>query len=276
LQCQVWYCYITLSFSLCLKAAEQWVALFRQSPTFIEEEPEVFLRGFHYILTCAYNLGESSLYRRYLNELEAFRDENYAHFNENTKITSFIYVHYGRLNMHFLLESYKEGLEAIPATLRRLQKYKEKLDVHRTMVFYFKIAWMNLMAGNPQTAIKYINQILQMKMGSLREDIQGYSHLMFIMAHFDAGNEDILEYLVHGASQYFDKVNAKSRMQEVTIHFFHQWGRLPIQERKASFKQFYSELEVLEKDIFEMNSLLYLDIKAWVAQKITHKENRNA
>ncbi len=268
LQSRVWYFYIILDFRKCLHVAEKWVGIFRDSPSRIEEDPDLYMRGFHYVLTCAYNLREIALFERYLAQLEAFRDENYAHFTENSKIISFQYVHYGRLNRFFLLGQYAKGITAIPATLRRLQKYKSQLDVHRVMVFYFKIAWMYLMSGDADTAIRYLNFILQMKIGSLREDIQGYSQLMFIMAHFDAGNEEILDYLIQGAKLYFDKVNTQSRLQRATLRFFQQWGKVGISERKSCLLHFYDELLELEQDDFEMRSLLYLDIKSWLSAKI--------
>lgn len=268
LQSRVWYYYIVLDFRKCLETSEMWVAILRDTPSLIEEDPDLYMRGFHYVLTCAYNLREIALFERYLAELEAFRDENYAHFTENSKIISFQYVHYGRLNRFFLLEQYAEGITAIPATLRRLQKYKAQLDVHRVMVFYFKIAWMYLMSGEPETAIRYLNLILQMKIGSLREDIQGYSQLMFIMAHYDAGNEEILDYLIQGAKLFFDKVNTRSQLQQATLRFFQQWGKVGINQRKKTMLQFYHELLELEQDVFEMRSLLYLDIKSWLTKKI--------
>ncbi len=268
LQCQVWFYYITLDFAPCLKSAQQWVSVFKKSPSLIEQDADLYMRGYHYVLTCAYNLNETALYEKYLAELESFRDENYSYFNENTRIISFLYVHYGRFNLYFLRGKYQEGLAGIPATLRRIQKYKGKLDVHRMMVLYFKMAWMHLMSGQPDPAIHYLNTILQLNMGSLREDIQGYSHLMFIMAHFDAGNEEILDYLVQGARQYFDKSKSSGRLQQMTITFFQQWGKLTPAKRKSAMQQFYQSLFELETDIFEMRSMLYLDIQSWLSQKI--------
>ncbi len=268
LQCLVWYHYITLDFAPCLKSAQQWISIFQATPSLIEQDADLYMRGYHYVLTCAYNLKETALYEKYLAELESFRDEHYSHFNENTRIISFLYVHYGRFNLYFLQGKYKEGLSAIPATLRRIQKYKGKLDVHRMMVLYFKMAWMHLMSGQPDPAIQYLNTILNLNMGSLREDIQGYSHLMFIMAHFDAGNEEILDYLVHGARQYFEKSKSSGKLQQLTIAFFQQWGKTPLSNRKMALQQFYQNLTELVTDIFEMRSMLYLDIQSWLSLKI--------
>ncbi|MFZ1749521.1 MAG: hypothetical protein WAU01_04995 [Saprospiraceae bacterium] len=267
-QSLVWYYYIILDFENCLINAEHWVKLFQESPELIQEDPDLYMRGYHYILTCAYNLRLKDKYDQYLDELEAFRDKSYGQFNNNSQIISFLYVHYGRLNKYFLHEKYQEGLTIIPRTLRRIQRYKTKLDAHRILVFYFKIAWMHLMAGDHSMAIKYLNNIFQMEVGSLREDIQGYSQLMFLMAHYDAGNDDIMDYLIKGVRQFFNKMQEKNKLQVATIKFFSKIVKLPDSERKLLMKKYAEELSIMEQDIFEKRSMLYLNIKSWLDKKM--------
>lgn len=266
-QSLVWYHYICLDFENCLVNAEKWVELFDCNPDLIEDDPDLYMRGYHYLLTCTYNLKLTDKYDKYLDELEKYRKDHYATFNSNSQIISFLYVHYGRLNYHFLHEKYKEGLQVIPATLKRIHKYKLKLDAHRILVFYFKIAWMHLMAGDHATSLKYLNLIFQMEVGTLREDIQGYSQLMFLMAHYDAGNDQIMEYLIKGAKQFFNKMEEKNKLQNITLKFFQKIANAAVTDRKKLLMTFDAELAMLESDIFERRSVLYLDIRAWLAKK---------
>jgi hypothetical protein len=267
-QSLVWYYYICLDFQNCMVNAEKWVELFNATPHLIDDDPDLYMRGYHYLLTCSFNLGYKEKYDKYLAELENFRNENYSHFDNNSQIISFLYVHYGRLNHHFLHQTYHEGLQVIPSTLKRIQRYKLKLDAHRILVFYFKIAWMHLMAGDHSTAIKYLNMIFQMEVGSLREDIQGYSQLMFLMAHYDAGNYEIMDYLIKGAKLFFAKVQEKNKLQGATIKFFQKVVKIPIAERKKLTQEFYDNLKTIESDIFERRSVLYLNIRLWLANKL--------
>ena len=269
-QSLVWYYYIILDFEKCLSNAQKWVELCSQTEAIAEGDPDLLMRGYHYVLTCAYNLRQTEVFDHYLKALEAYREAHYNRFNTNSQIISFLYVHYGRLNRHFLHETYQEGLQVIPSTLRRLQKYKTKLDAHRVMVFYFKIAWMHLMAGDPGAAIRYLNNILQMEVGSLREDIQGYSRLMFLMAHYDAGNEEIMEYLVKGAKQFFSRMQEKNRLQTSTLAFFRKMAKVNGKKRRAHFQSFLEEIHGMENDIFEKRSLLYLDIGAWLRARMLY------
>lgn len=268
-QSYVWYYYILLDFERCLYYAEQWLKLFKTSPEMIGQDPDLYMRAFHYILTCTFNLLQKDKFSAYLLELEDFRTQNYSKFTTNSKIISFLYVHHGRLNLHFLNRSFREGVAILPKTLRRLSTYKSKLDAHRVMVFYFKIGWMYLMSGMPDKTVDYCNQIFQMEMGTLREDIQTYTKLMFLMAHYDLGNESIMNYLIQSAKTQFEKSNEKNKLQKETLLFFSRLVATPAYERKAIFNEFSGTLKQLQKEKYEKRAFHYLDIWLWVEGKRT-------
>lgn len=267
-QSLVWYYYILLDFENCFVYAEKWIKAFKQHPEMIEEDPDLFMRGYHYLLTCCFTLGEEKKYLSSLDELEKFRKNNYKKFSTNSQIISFLYVHHGRLNKYFLLKKYKEGLVEIPKTLRRLARYKTKLDPHRIMVFYFKIAWMYLMSKDASKAIDYLNEIQKMEVGALREDIQIYTRIMFMMAHYDMGNYEIMEYLANNTKIIATKLHDTNKLQHQTIAFFSKLVRIPVADRRGEFKKFQQDLQVLKYDNYEKRAFVYLDLEQWILTKI--------
>ncbi len=267
----VWYYYILIDFVNCYSYALKWVNLLKSSPEIVERDPNLLMRGYHYLLTSAYNIMDVENYIRYLNELEQFRKSEYKKFNTNTQITSFLYVHNGRLNKYFLTGQFDQGLESVPKTLRRINRYGDKLDAHRIMVLYYKIAWMYFGAGKPSQAIKYLNRIMTMEMGILREDIQCYTRLMHLMAHYDLENYDILDYLIKNADSFFKKIESLNQLQIMTLVFFKNINKLPLNERQNSFAEFERELVKLYHDKYEGKAFFYLDILSWVRAKVSHQ-----
>lgn len=267
-QSLVWYYYIIHDFQNCLVYAENWVSHFKKHPEMIQHDPDLFMRGYHYLLTSAFYLNEVERFVSILSDLEVFRKSNYKKFSPNSQIISFLYVHHGRLNKYFLLKRYDEGLKACANTLKRMSKYNSKLDLHRIMVFYFKIAWMNLMAKKPSIAIDYLNEIQKMELGALREDIQIYTRLMLLMAHYDMGNFDIMEYLTNNAKQLSIKFQDVNQVQLATINFFNRVVKIPLGDRKMEFKKFNEEVEMLKSNLYERRAFIYLDISEWLKYKI--------
>lgn len=271
-QCYVWYYYILLDFQKCYEYSIKWVDIFYKNDDLKLLDKDLFMRGYHYILTASFNLKDIDKLKSHLAELEHFRKSNYAKFNENSKIFSFLYVHWARLNVHFLEGTFKEGLSLIPRTLRRIKLYKERIAPHRLMVFYYKIAWMYLGNNQPGKAINYISRIINDDIEDFREDIQSYSRFVFLMAHYDLDNMELLPYLVRTVDAHFKKTKIQNKLQLRSLQFFKKIQNVGISDRLEVLQDFKTDLEVIYKDPYELRSFLYLDILSWVTAKINRQD----
>ena len=270
-QSNVWYYYILNDFENCYEYALKWVEVFREYDELQTRDINLYLRGYHYLLTCSYNLKKQNTYARYHQELENFRKINYHRFNRNTKVLSFLYTHSGRLNLHFLNGTFNEGVLGIRKTLLRLERNKDVLDEHKILIFYYKIAWMYLGNNQPDKAVKYLNFIIDMTQISLRSDIQAYSRLMFLMVHNDLGNFNLLPSLVRNYHAYFTKKKLDNKVQLSLLKFFKITGNTPIFERKALMKTYLEKLQKLETNKYEKRAFLYLDCISWLKAKIERR-----
>ncbi len=267
-QCYVWYYYILLDFEQCFEHAVKWTEVFHLKPELKLLDKDLFMRGYHYMLTAAFNQRDIAKLTKHLTELEKFRKSNYSKFNENSKIFSFLYVHWARLNVHFLKGSYKDGIKEIPKTLRRINLYKDRVAPHRLMVFYYKIAWMYLCNAQPGKAVTYISKIINDDIEDFREDIQTYSRFVFLMAHYDLDNMELLSYLVRTVDAYFKKTKVQNKLQSRSLQFFKKIQNVGISDRHKTLMDFKGDLEDIYKDPYELRSFLYLDILSWVTAKI--------
>ncbi len=270
-QSYVWYFYIQNEFEACSTYAQKWIDLFKADEHMPTRDINLFFRGYHYLLTSLYNLKKLPLLKIKLAELDTFRKSHYKKFNPNTQIIAFLYVHTGRLNKHFLEGTYQQGLKTIISTVARIKRYGNKLDPHKILVLYYKIAWMFIAAGKPQRAARYLNEIIYMQSHSLREDIQSYSRLLHLMMHYDCEDFYLLPRLVKEYDRYFEKVKERNAVQIRILALFKALADAPILERKAIFNEYYHELLKLKEDRFEQRAFLYLAILPWLQAKIERK-----
>jgi len=175
------------------------------------------------------------------------------------------------LNLHFLNGTFVEGVKSIKTTLARLERYKNSMDTHKVMIFYFKIAWMYL--GNQQSdkAIVYLNYILDMTSASLRSDIQAYARLMLLMVHFELENYKLLPSLIRNYSVFFTKKNLDNKVQTCFLQFFKEIIKAPILERKQVMTKYLKKLQTLENNQYEQRAFLYLDCVSWLKAKIERR-----
>ncbi len=267
-QCQVWYYFILLDFNQCLEHATKWKELFEAKLFLIDRDPDSYMHAMHYVLTCSYNLKQYSVFLKTLRDLEKYREINYNRFNENSKILSFVYVHTSRFHMYFLEGRFKEGMEIVPKTLKRLEKYSEKLDEHRVLVFYFKIAWMYIGVGDHRSASTFLDKIIDLKSIALREDLQGYARLLNLVAHYEMGNKGLLSYLVRSSNYFLKKMHDLNKVQKAILHFFNRLMNADSAKEKELFHAFLPELQALSRDHYEQQAFIYFDIISWVKSKV--------
>lgn len=267
-QCFVWYFYVIGDYKSCLKYAEKWVDIFNQSEDLQRRDYNLYLRGYHYVLTSAYNIGDFETHQKYLRDLEKYRKDNYSKFNKNNKIFSFLYAHTGRLNNSFLSKDFKKGLDNIPRTLRRLKQYRNHLDQHKIMVMHYKIAWTYIGANLPNKALSYLEGIISLKRKSLREDIQSYARIMHLMALYDMEDFAGILKVLRKYKYYFEQVKEINKLQQAALKYFYSISTSPILNRDKIHKSFHNELLKIKKNEFEKRAYLYLDIIDWMERKI--------
>jgi len=263
-QSYVWYYYLLNDFDNCYIYALKWVELFKQEDELIARDINLFFRGYHYLLLCLYNLNKGEQHAEYQADLENFRKTKYPKFNENTKIISFLYVHLGRLNQHFLDKTFAEGVKGSKRTLKRLERYTDKVDKHKIMIFYYKIAWMHL--GNKQAdkCIDYLQMIIDLTNHSLKNDIQVYTRLMFLMAHYELENFDLLPSIIKNYQRFFKKVEFNNQVIANILNFFKEVLRKPVSERREVIQKYLLVLKSLESNKYEKRAFLYLDCIGWL------------
>lgn len=267
-QAYVWYYYIQLDFGSCFIWATKWVQLFSEQPEMIKKDVDLFMRGYHYILSSSFHLKDVENLEKYLTEFKNYREKNYKKLNTNSQIISFLYVHTGRLNQAILRRDFEKGLQLIPSTRRRIKRYRTKLDDHKILVFYFKFAWIFFGAGNIDRAIHYLNKIINKDLKNLRLDIQIYARLMFLMCHYELRNYDTLIYLLRSFQPFFYKAKKDTPLQLLTLQLFKKLAKKPESEHKGIMKNYIEVIEDLQEDASQRIAFSYLDVLYWLKNRV--------
>ena len=270
-QSYVSYYYILNDFEGCSTYAQKWVQLFNDTPELKVRDIDLLFRGYHYWLTSLFFLLNIAQHKAVLLDVEEFRNAEYKTFNKNTRVESFLRVHAARLNQHFLDGTYTEGLENVKTTLRRIQRHRDVLDEHKVMVLYFKIAWMFFGAGDYGDTVKYLQYIINMTTVSLRDDIQTYSRILHLMAHYNLRNFDLIPFLNNQYLRFFEKIEEKNQFQNLCFNMFRTLNKQPVAEHSTVFTEYRDYFKKLEEDEFEKRAFLYLEIIPWIDTKLSNR-----
>jgi hypothetical protein len=266
-QAQVWYHTILQDFRACYRYAQKWVDLFEQAPDMMEQQPMLYIKGLHNLLAALYNLLYYSKFVRVLAKLEAFA-ATLSRPTPNTDVLLFQYIYTHKINAAFLEGRFTESLQLMPELLEKLVLLQPQLDLHRRLIFYYKIASLYFGSGNYRKAIEYLNKIIQYRDVTLREDIQCFARILNLIAHYEAGRDEMLEYQIRSVYRFLGKMNEQQQMQVEIFRFLRTAGHLTPQQLKEAFVALKNRLLAISENPYERRPFLYLDIISWLESKI--------
>lgn len=269
-QAYCWYYFILYDFSRYYRHAEKWVRLFEEHPEEKKEDPFLYLKAVHNLLNALFIIGNDKKMDEELKYLEDFYNETES-WNENLRIQGFVYLYTAKINKHFLEGTFTKGLELIPEIENELKKYQAYLDTHRIMVFYYKIASLYFGSGDNENAIRYLNKIINLKVGHLRTDIQCFARILHLIAHYELGNTDILEYLIKSVYRFLSKMEDTDAVQDEIFRFLRKSLSSRQQDLTKQFIELRDRLEKVSEDKYARRSYQYLDIISWLESKIERK-----
>jgi hypothetical protein len=267
-QSYCWFAFIRQDFLMYYRYTQRWVDLFTAEPFMIEVETSHYIKGMHNLMGAHFDLRNYNKLVATLAQFEQFASSDVVLKNENNHIQTFVYLYTSKLNKHFLDGTFTEGLALVPDIEAKLKEYELYLDRHRVLVFYYKIASLYFGSGDNNGAIDYLNRIINWKV-DLRTDLQCYSRLLHLIAHYELGNFDLMEYLIKSVYRFMAKMENLSVVEEEMFKFLRQSFKLSAKNIKPELEKLLLKLKQHEDNRLETRAFLYLDVISWLESKIS-------
>lgn len=267
-QSRVWYAFIRQDFLQYYRYSQKWVDLFTEYPGLLQVETASYIKGMHNLMGAHFNLMNQQKLAAGIKQFEVFAKQKQLQENENNRILAYQYLYTARINLYFLQGTFTKGLRLVPFLEEMLKEYGLYLDTHRVLVFYYKIACLYFGSGNNEKAIEYLNRIINQK-GDLRTDLQCYARLLHLIAHYELGNFDLLEYLIKSVYRYMAKMENLSRVEEEMFTFLRRSFRVGAHALKPEFEKLLGTLKKYVGNQLESRAFVYLDVISWLESKIS-------
>lgn len=269
-QCFCWYAFIRQDFLMYYRYTQKWVDLFDEEPHMLAIEPGHFIKGIHNLLNAVFDLREYRKFRRMLRKFESFAASDIAEKNDNNRIQCFIYLSIAKINEHFMVGTFKEGLSLVPYIEEKIDEYSLYLDRHRILVFWYKIASLYFGSGDYEKCIDYVQKIINWRV-DLRNDLQCYARLLHLLAHYELGNFEIIDHLVRSVYRFMAKMENLTVIEEEMFAFLRNNFHSSPRKLKPAFEKLLYKIKQYEKSRFETRAFAYLDIISWLEGKVYDK-----
>ncbi|MBL7744807.1 MAG: hypothetical protein JNN00_15145 [Chitinophagaceae bacterium] len=266
-QSYCWYTFIRQDFLQYYRYTQKWVDLFEEQPAMIEVETGNYIKGMHNLMGAHFDLLNPKKLAETIEEFEKFAHRKVVVQNDNNRILVFTYLYTSKINLHFLEGRFADGLKLVPHIEEKLKEYELYLDRHRVLVFYYKIACLYFGSGNNEKTILYLSKIINQKT-DLRTDLQCYARLLHLIAHYELGNFELLEYLTKSVYRFMAKMGSLSQVEEEMFRFLRHSFAVGAQTLKPEFEKLLEKLKQYEGNPQETRAFAYLDVISWLESKI--------
>lgn len=265
-----WFAYIRQDFTMYFRYTQKWVDLFHDDDKMIAVETMHYIKGMHNLLNALFDLRYHKKFSETIKQLDSFSNSIYADKFDTTRVQTFVYLNSAKLNQHILIGTFEDALQLIPVIEEKLHEYSLYIDKHRILVFNYKIAMVYFGAGNYEKCIDYLHKIINDSV-DLRIDLQCYARLLHLIAHYELGNTDIIEYLTKSVYRFMARMKRLTVIEEQIFKFLRNSFYSKKSQLKQQFSTLHATLTPYEKMRYESRTFAYLDIISWLESKIHNK-----
>ena len=166
--------------------------------------------------------------------------------------------------------TFSQGLPMVPVIEKQLVEEDIFLDPHRVLVMNYKFAMLYFGSGDYNRSIDYLQLVIN-DTSNLRYDLQCYARLVHLMAHYELGNDMLMESLTKSVYRFMAKMKNLTSVEEAIFRFLRQSMPFSPRQLKPEFEKLLNTIKHLEKNRFQTRSFAYLDIISWIEGKVYGK-----
>lgn len=267
-QAAMWYNYIQLQLSDALEAALNAITLFQLSQQMIFKDPDLYMRCMYYVTALAFLSEEKPLLNRYVDRLLGFLDDEKILLNTNSRRIGRTYYYLAQYNRLLLAKDYQGAYRHSAYVNSKYASDDFRPNNHRWGLFLYKRAAACFLVREYDEGLDYLNEIINMKAGLLREDLLINTRLLHAMCNFELTNFSLVDYHLTSLSRLLRRSRETAEVHRAAVSGIRRILNLPARERNSIYPTLLASIEELSRQPFERKALAYLDLRIWLRRKV--------
>ena len=266
-QSMVWYNYIQHNFLNCYRYAYKWLDLFETNPNMKKLMYDNYIFGYSKLLDGIYLMND---YKRMISALNKFKLERLISdkYNGNVKLIADTIYYYNTINLYCMEGNFEDGVDIIPEVELFINNNFNNLELHKQMLFYYKIACLYFGNGQYDECIAQLHKINETRDPRIRRDLQCFAKILTLISHYELGVDYNISYQIKSLYSFLVRMNDLHTAQKEIIGFIRKMVSIDEQNFKKELVKLYNRLKKLESHPYERRIFFYLDIISWLESKI--------
>jgi hypothetical protein len=271
-QANMWLHYILIDLKKSQDFALNWINLFESDQVLLEKDPDLYMRGYYYLLTLFFMQREPISMGHYYHKLDAFISSQVDIFNENSQMIAFVYRQLSLLNYQLLIRDYRAILKEEGQTIQQMDRFKNLLDPHRAMLFHYKFAYAQFALRDYDQCLLRLNKILTYSDTFLRSDVLYAVRLLQIICHVEIGNYDVAAHLTSSCKRSFAQRTDVSPLQQKILNLLDRLSKVHPEKHRKLYLNFWQEVRLALKRPEEFRNSLFFNLSNYLSYKLNVTE----
>jgi len=172
------------------------------------------------------------------------------------------------LNLYLKTGEFEKGISLIAEIEEGLKRYKGRINRESEIMFAYNTAYVLFGNGNYEKALNHINEIINDKELTIREDIQCFARILNLLVHYELGNYDLIDYIMKSTLRYLSNKNKLNKFELITLNYIRKLINADIDDDKMYiYNEWKKELNAISDDILEIKAFEYFDFLSWLESK---------
>jgi Ca2+-binding EF-hand superfamily protein len=263
------YYYFIEDMDLGYHYALKWLHLYDQHLDLKNSQMNDYLSAINQVMIAEYKLFRYQNFLKSRQRLHELNEKMQNSVNENirNRLIKYVYVH--EFNRIFMLGKFNLGVKLLKKLTPDLDAFIQRSDEHSRVILFYKIACLYFGDSQFHKALEWLNRVQQDEKTDLREDIHSFVKILSLIAHYELGNMEVIDYYIRSTYRFLLKKGELHLFQKYILKFLRKLaGEFREEELIPEFKKLLKNLEPLQKIRYEKRSFIYFDIIAWLESKI--------
>lgn len=214
-------------------------------------------------------------YAEALEHLKAFRNapaEWNMPENDDLELKLFSTSYSLELGMYTRLGQSDRALDLVPAVERGLCRYGKLLGPIRRAGFHYQLAYLHMMAGAPDEALRWANRLLDELSAEESTDLAAAGRLLYLAVLFDTGKMDLLAYALRNTERSLKAWGCMHRFEPIFMGMMRALLRARNRTQQLqAFADFKNAMASVINDPLEASILDHFNAMAWAEAKLSER-----
>ncbi|HEU4718907.1 MAG TPA: hypothetical protein VFU15_13780 [Bacteroidia bacterium] len=261
------YCYSHSDFRGFYFHCRAIVKLMDANRDVLAESPKNYIVAIQNLLIAQKNLRLYAALFRTLRKLKLFEAGS-----ESLRAQVFAITHDIELTIYIDTGQFEKGALLADAITRGLDQYRNYLSSRYGLLFCFNVAYNLIGCEKFRAALNWLNKVINFPGAqSAMPDIFQTANIISLIAHYELGHSDLLDYRISAMTKTFRKKHALYELESLVLSILSRAVVAPPEKRKRLFAELAKKLARLHRDPEKRRAFSSFDFLTWAKSKASEK-----